>query len=285
MTEVDASRPRFPGSAAQLVEIISPFADGVAWLVYGDQPSTSPVPRAKIVMHMQMLKQLAGVWQPLTFRQGDLEVVMKKVREQCQSNWKDAILPDEEACWDRVMARRLITMCRHATAAVRAGRSWASGIFEEKQAKKEAEQAKQMGAGTERAKQDKEQAKKVGSVMKRPSMMEENAPAAKKKKKEGPEAPPASASLVSPEAADGQEQWCKWDPINKVAWLHCKGSVVEHKTLRAPAEGKATSLMTAVFENGHGWVIPTYTFQEYSVGSASSGFTGSESWQNRAGSR
>ena len=127
----NSSRPRYSGPTESLVECIAPHVSGASWLVYGEKPTKSKLELSVVMKHATLLRSLAKLFTSMVFKQGELENAMLQSRARQQAKWKDFVLPDEETSWDRVMARRLMTLCRHFAQGHRQGRTWALEIMED----------------------------------------------------------------------------------------------------------------------------------------------------------
>lgn len=122
-----SARSRFTGGAAQIAEVITPFADVPDFLRYGSGMDKSPVERAKIKQHAPLLRQLHELSPSLSFVQGVVEKAIVLVAAECSDTiWARKLTPAEVEEWAPEISQQLRTMCRHLSQSLVKNRSWAT---------------------------------------------------------------------------------------------------------------------------------------------------------------
>ena len=228
----NSSRPRYSGPTESLVECIAPHVSGASWLVYGEKPTKSKLELSVVMKHATLLRSLAKLFTSMVFKQGELENAMLQSRARQQAKWKDFVLPDEETSWDRVMARRLMTLCRHFAQGHRQGRTWALEIMEDEGGKEVNKLGKE---NTEKKEKEKPDEKKEKDKDKDIAMDKD------------------------------KEQWFFWDPEGKVAWRQIGEQKTASKEVIVPDGAKETDCMMAVWSNGDKWEVPSVTVSDWVV--------------------
>jgi len=215
-------RPRYNGPMAPAVEAIAPFATQISWLQYNENISKARLQLSVLKKHQSFLQAMQAVCPSLTFRQKDLEAVLKEVRKQQQSKWKDVLLADEEAAWDRTMARRMRRMLRHISAGIRSGRPWATEILGVAQEVGKEEKTVEAQESPEERKQDLVLESDDGLTSKR-----------------------------------DEASWYHWDPEGKLAWRTTGTVKVASSRIFFRPDARPFDCAGACFPDGDEWEIPT----------------------------
>ena len=215
-------RPRYNGPLASVVEAIVPFATQIWWLQYNENISKARLQLSVLKKHQIFLQAMLAVWPSLTFRHKGLAAVLVEVRKQQQSKWKDVLLAEEEAAWDRAMARRMLCMFRHLAVGLRSQRPWATEL---------------VGGGQGVGKEEKA----------------EEAPDSKEEQKEDFE---LDAEDTRTSKRDG-ESWYHWDPEGKLAWRTRGTAKVASSRVFCPPDARPFDCAVACFPDGDEWEIPT----------------------------
>ena len=233
-----SSRPRYDGPISSLVDAIMPFATNISWLQYGEVVANARLQLSVIKKHEKFLKSMRASCPSLTFKQKDLLLALKSVREVQQPKWKDTLLISEERGWDRSMAKRMLCMFRHVSIGIRQQRSWASDIFGHKpeldKAKNPKEAVEEDDDGAEGEEEETGDEDKTKDDNKK-----------------------AKVSIGSKVARPLDEKWYHWDPESRLAWRTIGMSKVASSTIFIPEGARPIDCVVARSADGDEWQVPS----------------------------
>jgi len=105
-----SARPRYNGSAEDLLEGLRPYVTSAAWFQYQEKLS-DPIRPDILVAHKHLVRTLTELSPNMSFASGQLKQVLTMImRERCFEE-----LQDDDSCddWVQTCSKRIQTACRH----------------------------------------------------------------------------------------------------------------------------------------------------------------------------